>query len=451
MKDAVAVDLGATSGRFAAGRLEDGAIHFDVVEQTPHAPIERGGRLEWDIDSLMGICRRAVDYAEAHFAEATVGIDSWGVDFGFLDENGGLLRTPICYRDLSHTRVFEEMRSLRHELWRLTGIQHHPFNTCYQLIARRLEDPLLAEAHWLLLPDLLMAMMGAAPGYEMTHASTTQLLGTNGKWSREAFHLIDCRVPDREPVLPGGVVGAVRPTVRFARVGHHDTASAVCGLGTLADDQAFLNVGTWSLLGCMVDNPIVTAEAELGGFSNERSVDGRIRFLTNIPGFYVINRLHDELGIKAPVPSWLASADLTFSGRVNLMEERFFNPQSMPQAVGRSLRVAPGSPEDWAGVALGSLAETTARQLEGLENVTGRRFASVRVAGGGSASGDFCKALADATHRVVLAGPVEATIVGNLALQFLATGAIADTDTVGEVALRSFAMRRFEPSIFDPS
>jgi len=443
-RGAVAVDFGASSGRFAAGRLVEGRIEFEVIEQIPHAPIERNGRLVWDIDLLMGLVRRAADYASAHFSHATLGIDSWGVDHGFVDVYGDLIHPPVCYRDISHAAAFDRTSSYRGDLYRLTGVQHQPFNTLYQLIARREEDPHLSDraAMWMILPDLMGYLLMREANHEFTQASTTQLMGLSGEWATEAFAIAGWPLPEIQPRLPGELFGYVADRVRLASVGSHDTASAVLGLAPIEESTVFLNVGTWSLIGCILDSPIATPAAEAANFTNERCVDGRVRFLKNVPGFWVINRLHDELGVAAPVPQWLNRAELSAPGRLDLMAEALFNPDSMIDACRSMLDYAPASEEEWAGVALLSLIETLAEQPGQLSGLTGRKFDRIRVGGGGSQSELFCQLLAQRSGLRVLAGPSEATVLGNLAMQFRAAGVI---DNAEAIVAASSGMREFVP------
>lgn len=447
MFGAVAVDLGATSGRFAAGRLVDGRIEFEVIEQIPHQPVERNGRLEWDLDALLGLTRRAAEYASAHFERATLAIDSWGVDHGFLDLDGDLIGAPVCYRDPSHARAFESLKDERAKLYALTGVQHQPFNTLYQLVARREEDPSLPDrvSRWLILPDLIGWLLTRQAGYELTQASTTQLLGLDNGWSPEAFEIAGWPVPDLQPELPGQLGGYVADRVRLASVGSHDTASAVQGFGALGDDQMFLNVGTWSLVGTVIDRPIATPEAEAANFTNERTTDGRVRLLSNVPGFYVINRLHEELGVRASVPEWLARAESETEDRIDLFHEALFNPASMREACAAQLATPPATEAGWAHLALASLVDAIAKQRPALERLTGRTFRSIRVGGGGSQSAPFCEALAEKTGLAVQAGPTEVTVLGNLALQFLASRAFADRAEMEAALARSASVRTCEP------
>jgi rhamnulokinase len=446
---AVAVDLGATSVRYAAGTLEDERIDFQIVEQQTNAARDVGGHPCWDIEFMLTFCQAACAHAAALSPEATVGIDSWGVDHGFIGTDGRLVQPPACYRDPLHQAVFEELSAMRSRLYQLTGIAHQPFNTFYQLIARARQNPSLPSsgARWLILPDLILHLLGAEAGYERTQASTTQLMGLDGKWCQEAFDLAGWPAPPVQPEDPGQVAGKAEGGTRIVRVGSHDTASAVAGLGTLEDDEAFLNAGTWSLLGCILEKPLVNPEAEAANFSNEWTVDGRIRFLKNIPGFYVINRLHEELHVGESVPDWISRADQSYGARIDLFNPEFFNPPSMLEAVRNQIEQDPPTPEAWAGLALMSLAEGASDQLHQLEKIVGRKFAKIRLAGGGSNSRAFCEALANVTGRAVLAGPAEATVLGNLGAQFLAQGLFASWDELGAMLRRSLRLQTYFPGV----
>ena len=444
---AIAVDLGATSGRFAAGQLIDGQIKFEVIEQIPHAPRSENGRLVWDLDALMALVRRAADYGSHAYSTSTLAIDAWGVDHGFLDERGDLVMAPICYRDPSHAEMFERLAPYRAELYAETGIQHQPFNTVIQLAARRHENPSIVDrAHrWLLLPDLMGFLLTGEPHYELTEASTTQLMALDDTWSKRAFEIAGWPVPDLAPSHPGTLGGYVGKGIRWSTVGSHDTGSAVCGFGDLLDDEMFLNVGTWSLIGCILDRPNASTSAEAANFSNERTVDGRIRFLRNVPGFWVINRLHQELGIATTVPAWLQSGVRETAEVLDLFAEDLFNPESMRRACESTLRSIPKTVEGWAELALRSLVHAITDQRPALENLTGRRFRAIRVGGGGSQSAAFCQALATASGMTVFAGPAEATVLGNLAMQFLAQGAIADHPSLRKIVDASALRLTYQP------
>ncbi len=425
---AVAVDLGASSGRVALGELVAGRITFKVVEQQAHGAVESDDVLRWDIEKLLGLCEIARKLAVSCGAPS-IGIDSWGVDHGFLDAQGKLLAAPVCYRDESHARSFDALAAHRSRLFELTGCQHQPFNTIYQLHARLAANPdfLSLAADWLMLSDLLGYLLSGEKNMEATQASTTQLVGLDGKWCHEAFDLIGWPTPNRMPTLPGTLGGEVAPGVRIAHVGSHDTASAVCGFGSLGPTDLFLNIGTWTLVGAIIDAPDVSAGAREGNFSNERCVDGRVRFLRNIPGFYVLSRVHEELGIESSIPEWIESA-APWHDVANLMDPAYFNPESMLQMLSSTCRTKPSNRAEWAGLALNSVVAAIAEQPASTGAVLNRRFRRIRLGGGGSQSSQICQAIATATGLEVVAGPAEVTVLGNLAVQFVAQGALSWED-----------------------
>ncbi|MCH8980088.1 MAG: hypothetical protein IH945_12725, partial [Armatimonadetes bacterium] len=412
-----------------------------VIEQTAHEPVQ--GR--WNTALLFELCNKAAEYAAAHFKKSTVGIDTWGVDHGFLDKDNNLVEQPVAYRDESHVKAFKAMVQHRRRLFELTGIQHQPFNTVYQLAARREEHPdWPAKLKWLLLPDLFGLMLTGQRCHEQTMASSTQLLGLDGKWSEGALEIAGWPVPDQPPRPPGRIVGQIAEGVELASVASHDTASAVCGLGTLGEGDVFLNAGTWNVLGTVLDEPLASRTAEEGNWTNERAHDGRVRFLKNTPGFYVVNRLHDELGVKQPVAEWLQSADLSFGGKFDYFSPDLFNPKSMPPAVLELASKIPTDNSKWAAMALGSMVAATVPQPAQLGELVGRQFTRMRVAGGGSQSEQLCQGLADGTGLEVVAGPVEATLLGNLGMQFVAAGAVTLKELPALID-RSCSTRTYEP------
>jgi rhamnulokinase len=324
----------------------------------------------------------------------------------------------VAYRDNSHEKSFNALRSHRDELYLRTGIQHQPFNTIYQLAARKAEQPELIhqDTRWLLLPDLMGFLVTRQANYELTESSTTQLMGLDNTWSVEAFELAGWPVPDLQPSLPGHVGGYICDRVRLMEVGSHDTASAVFGLGPYSDGQVFLNIGTWSLLGRVVSNPIVNPEAQAANFTNERCVDGKVRFLKNVPGFWVMNRLHDELGISQSIPEWIESANLSVSERLDLESPALFSPDSMLAACAEQLKRQDFEPSVWSGICVNSLADCIAQNVSLLGRITGP-LSEIKVGGGASKSDLILAQLAEKTGMKITRSHPEATLVGNLRYQ----------------------------------
>ncbi|MBS1723351.1 MAG: hypothetical protein JSS66_10405 [Armatimonadetes bacterium] len=435
---AVAVDLGASSIRFAHGRLVEGVIEFQVVKQEPNTP---KGRC-WDIDLLVRFVQEAAEFAASH--GSSLGIDSWGVDHGFINDSGEVILGPVMYRDASHSEKCEQLRSMRRKLYELTGIAHQPFNTVYQLMARMEESPdIVRECEWLVMPDLLNFLLCGVRRHEKTQASTTQLMGTDGVWSTELFTELGLPFPKRHPQPSGEVIGS-RGNVPIVGVASHDTASAVLGVGELAEGDAYLNVGTWALLGVVAEKVNCSERAEGEGWTNEWGYGDSIRFLKNIPGFYVLNRVHEELGVPVSIGEWLGSRSKGFQGRFDPQHASLYNPESMLEACAALCSEMPADRAEWAQAALASLVECIAEDVPRLAATSGQPIRRLRVVGGGSRSEAFCSLLADTLGMPVLAGPVEATLLGNLVVQFAATGSLGK-DEVGQVVARSTSTRLYEP------
>lgn len=444
---AVAIDLGASSMRYALGEYQDGQIRYEIIEQVPNAALETNGRWTWDADKLLDFCKCAESKALHTGNSCTIGIDSWGVDHGFIGFDGSLIQQVVAYRDPSHVRCFDRLSPNRYRLFELTGIQHQPFNTIYQLAARMEEDPDLRfkAKCFLLLPDLLNYLLTGKVNCEFTQCSTTQLMGLDGKWCEEAFRLIDWPLPNLVPAMPGQVIGATQSGVPVVSVGSHDTASGVCGLGSLTQTTAFLNVGTWTLLGSLVDQPITNSAAQSANFTNERAVDGRVRFLDNIPGFYVANRLYDELQIARPLGEWLAHFEPSYLDSADLFHATLYNPRSMSETLVALVDRPPSNEAEFAALALNSMSAAIDQQLCHLEKATGERMEEIRAGGGGSGSATLCQMLADRLQRPIVAGPQEATLLGNLGMQFLSQGVIDGFEDLAKVIDRSTTHVRYEP------
>lgn len=443
MRKAVAIDLGASSARFAVGWQGPDGIAAEVVEQIPHAPVRRNGHDVWDIDALLGLCRRALDYARREGA-VSIGIDTWGVDHGFVRPDGSLIQAPVAYRDASHQAAFERMAEHRSWLYAQTGIQHQPFNTLYQLIARHEAQPELFEhgVRWLLLPDLLLHLLGGEAGYERSIASTTQLTGFDGNWNRAVFERFRFPAPDL-PVSAPGPAGEV-DGVRLMRVAGHDTACAVDGLGvgpSSSERTVFANLGTWALIGVVTARPADLSWAAEHNLTHEQTPWGDFRLLTNVPGFFILDRLHAELGVEVPMGAWLEQADLAREERIDAFDPALFAPESMVEAVSAQLGCSSLSREDWAGVALLSLVETLADRAKLLQ------ADRLRISGGGSRSARLCQLLADRAGVPVEVGPSEATVAGNLAIQlaFDADGRLDPEVAARRVAGQPTTLRTYVP------
>jgi rhamnulokinase len=464
---AAAVDLGASSGRVVLGRIGPDQLECQLVHRFPNDPIDVKGRLSWDIDALWDGVLTGLREASRHGAVESIGIDSWGVDYGLLDEQGTLLAPPAHYRDSRTTGVMERVRAQLGDafLYEATGLQFIAINTLYQLLAERPED--LERAHTLLMiPDLLCYRLNGAIGAERTIASTTQLYDVAaGTWSDAVFDAVG--LPRRlVPPLrePGERLGPLLPElrsqlglterVRLTSVASHDTASAVAAVPAEDEHFAYISCGTWSLVGVELDTPVRTQESLAANFTNEVGVDKTIRYLRNVTGLWLLQeslRHWRETGDEVTLEQVLQAAhhEPPLRSVIDAESDEFLPPGDMPGRI-RAYCRRTGQPEPVTPAAvtrcvLDSLALAHARVIRLAERLSGRRVDVVHIVGGGAQNTLLCQLTADACGRPVVAGPVEATSIGNLLVQARAAGVIADRAHGRELVRRTQPLRRYEP------
>jgi rhamnulokinase len=454
----VAVDLGASGGRALACSLQEGPggprLTMEEAHRFAHEPIylpRDGGRtLHWDAlrlwqEVLAGL-RRA---AHAHGAPASIGVDTWGVDFGLLDRHGALLGNPLCYRDeITAGMVDAAWREVgREEIFRRTGIQFMPLNTLYQLMGlQRHGSPLLPLADTLLMmPDLFHYWLGGERAAEYTIASTSQMLhATTRDWDRDLLtrlglpHLCLPRV-----VEPGTRLGTLRPlvaeetglpaSVAITCPASHDTASAVVATPGSGDDWAFLSAGTWCLFGAVSPRPVLDPAVLAAGFGNEGGVGGTVRLLRNITGLWLVQECRRHWAREGTDYAWselarLAEAAPPFLALVDPDDPAFAQPTRMPHAIAeycaRTGQRAPSAPGEFVRVALEGIALAVRRRRDQLARLLGRELRVLHVVGGGTKNTLLCRFLADALACPVLAGPTEATALGNALVQAVGAGAL---------------------------
>lgn len=462
----LAIDLGAESGRAMLGRLQAGILSLDEVCRFPNEPVRHHRSLQWDVLRLWLEIRRGLERASTHAPES-VGIDTWGCDYALLGEHGDLLENPYHYRDSRTDGVMAEVwqRVSREQIYSVTGIQFLTFNTLYQLYAACRETPKLiaAASRFATIPDLLNYWMTGELTAEYTMATTTQFVAAKTRsWATGLLDDLD--IPTRLlPALvePGTLVGEVRRDVCAALAGtpvvvpaSHDTGSAVASVFA-GGTTAFLSSGTWSLLGTELQAPVMTPKARDLNFTNEGGVCGTTRLLKNIGGLWLLQacrRSWAASGHDFPYEMLLAGAadePHAFRSLFDPDHRGFFQPPDMVAAMGDYCRQTgqpvPGSPAAFARAILESLAFKYRAVLQSLEELTGTRFEEIRIVGGGSRNRLLNQFTADATGRTVVAGPVEATALGNIAMQMLATGAVSSLGEARAIIERSFPVDRFEP------
>ena len=472
-----AIDLGAESGRVVVGTLANGRCTLTVANRFANRPRQTADGLRWDLDDLKTGITAGLRVAAAEGPLDAIGVDTWGVDYGLVDSAGNLLEAPWHYRDPRTEAISDEVaaRFGADALFARTGTAALPFNTIYQLVAHQRRDPaLLARAHRLLtIPDLLHLWLSGTMANEWSNAGTTGLTvaGTMA-WDREL--IAELGLPDHlfGAIVPSGArLGALRPELMAAcgMVGPapeiiapacHDTASAVAAVPGDAGRAAWISCGTWSLMGLVTDQPVTSAAARAAKLSNEVAYDGRTRLLTNIMGLWVLQecrRTWAATGGPDDYTSITGLAEAATPGAVIEVDDpRFFAPgapgDTMPERVITWCREhgqpVPDSPGAIARAIIAGLAQAYRGTLDRLRDVTGATPEVIHLIGGGSRNRLLCRLTAEACGLPVLAGPDEATALGNVLVQARGLGAFASAtdDQLRALAIASAQVERFAPS-----
>ncbi|WP_433831529.1 rhamnulokinase [Actinoplanes sp. CA-015351] len=437
-----AVDLGASSGRVVVGRFGDNGLELNVVHRFANDPVRVGGTLHWDI---LALHRGMIEGLRKAGPVDSIGIDSWAVDYGLIDASGALLGNPVHYRD-SRT---DGIAAATTDLYPVNGLQTLPFNTVYQLMAARCTPQYAVAQHLLLVPDLLAYWLTGEIGAEYTNASTTGLLDVRTQeWSLTLISDLGLRAEVLPPVRhPGEVIGFHEGTPVVA-VGSHDTASAIVGVPAEGSDFVYISCGTWSLVGLELDEPVLSDASRAANFTNEGGVDQTIRYLRNVMGLWPLQECLREWG-SPDLPELLkeAAAEPGLTYVVDLDDPVFMPPGDME---GR-LRKLAGLPAE-AGRAtitrciLDSLALAQRRALRQAQELSGRSVSTVHLVGGGALNELLCQLTADASGLPVLAGPVEATAIGNLLVQARAAGVVeGGLDAMRALVRETQRIVRYEP------
>ena len=432
-----AVDLGASSGRVIVAQIEDGRLDLTEAHRFANTPVRVGGRLHWDIDGLYAEVLAGLRSA-AGSGLASVGIDSWAVDYGLLDGSGRLIEDPVHYRDGRTEGVMEAVVADvgADLLYGVSGLQLLPFNTVFQLMA----EPVPERADTLLLiPDLLgYRLTGGAVGAETTNASTTALRDVrSGEWATELMETLDIPVRLFPPLRdPGSMVGHLTaetglPAVPLLAVASHDTASAVLAVPAAGPRFAYVSSGTWSLVGVELDQPVLTADSRLAGFTNEVGLDGTIRYLRNVMGLWLLQECARSWNVTDLGPLLAAATDVApFGALIDAADRVFLPPGDMPDRIAAyCVRTGQRPPADRAATVrciLESLALGHRAGVRDAVRLSGRDVDVVHIVGGGSRNEPLCQFTADACGLPVIAGPAEATAIGNALVQARADGFSGD-------------------------
>lgn len=466
----LAADFGGGSGRVIAGWLEDGKLTMEEIHRFGNRQVRLGDHVYWDFPALFEDMKAGLKKAASKGYEVeSIGVDTWGVDFGLIDRDGQLLGNPVCYRDARTAgmteKLFETLNPTEH--YATTGIQVMEINTLAQLLSIKGTAQLEAAEHLLFMPDLFSYFLTGKATNEYCIASTSELLDAKRReWSWETIEALG--LPKRifgDIVMPGTVRGELRKDiaeetglkdVKVIAVGSHDTASAVAAVPAIEGDGpvAFLSSGTWSLLGIELPEPILTEEARQAEFTNEGGVGGRIRFLQNITGLWILQRLMAEWKERGEEQTFgellPAAAQASISSIIPVADAAFTNPPSMEKAISdycrQSNQPEPQTKGEFVRCLFQSLAKKYKDAIEGVNGLLPESLKRLHIIGGGSQNGLLNQFTADALGIPVWAGPVEATAMGNILVQAMAAGEVADLAELREVVRRSVTPKVFEPN-----
>jgi rhamnulokinase len=462
-----AVDLGATSGRVMLGRVGPDELSVEAVHRFPNDPIRLLDGLHWNVldlyrNLLIGL-RKAV---RAQPGLAGVGIASWAVDYGLVSSNR-LINNPYHYRDERTARGVELVHKIADHatLYGMNGLQFQPFNSIYQLAVDHEAEVIDDTTRMLMIPDLLGFWLTGEQVAERTNASTTGLLDiSTGSWNATLIDKMSLPRSLFPPLVdPGSRIGSLRDDVAaevgaavdVIAVGSHDTASAVVGVPLTEPGSAYISSGTWSLVGVELDKPVLTEDSMDANFTNEGGVDGKIRYLRNVMGLWLLSesiRTWEKEGLSVELTQLLVEA-AAVSTTVPIFDANhpsLLPPDDMPKRIAAlcaaASRAAPDSPAMFARSIVESLAEAYATAIDDAERLSGQKINTVHIVGGGSQNTLLCQLTANRTGRPVLAGPVEATAVGNVLIQGRAAGLVR-----GELSeLRALVARTFPPVEYQP-
>jgi rhamnulokinase len=467
----IAVDLGAESGRVVVGHLDQDQLRLEEMHRFANGPVRVLDSLHWDVLRLWSEIKQGLAKAAKAYGSslAGVGLDTWGVDFGLLAADDTLLGNPYHYRDSRTDKMMEAAFKIvpRQEIFERTGIQFMQLNSLYQLLAMvKADAPALRAARTFLnMPDLFHFWLSGRKANEFSIATTSQCYDPRaGDWAREMLDMLG--IPSHifgEIVQPGTILDRLRPAVAeetgcppmpVIAPGSHDTASAVAAVPARDEDYVYLSSGTWSLIGVEVREPVINQQTLEANLTNEGGVDKTFRLLKNIMGLWLVQECRREWSRRGQAFSYdelteMAAGAPPFGSLVDPGDPRFLAPGDMPARIQAYCRdsgqPAPESRGEIVRCALESLALEYRRVTENLSRLVGKPLRTIHIVGGGSKNKLLDQFTADATGRTVVAGPVEATAVGNILTQALALGQIGSLQDGRDLVRRSFRVETFEP------
>jgi len=453
----LAVDIGASSGRTLVGTIEQGTIRLEETYRFENGMQEVEGAKRWD---LAGLLEEVTNGIRASGDVDGIGIDTWGVDYGLLDAQGELVDLPFAYRDPRHADAVPEVYRLvsKQRLYEIAGMQEMPFNTIFQLVAEKMKRPQVLDraARMLMMPELLTYRLTGEAVSEYSACSTTGLLNAKARdWDMDLVRTLG--LPERifGPIRMPGAQAGTFDGVPVYLPAMHDTGSAVAAVPAVEGGEwAYLSSGTWSLIGAELDEPVLTQEALEANFTNEGGVDGKIRFLKNINGLWLIQecrRIWAEGGKPMEFGEIAAAAEASdFAATFDPNDPRFLAPANMVDEIAADLaergQPLPQTEGDLARCCYLSLAKAYRRELDRLQQVTGKRFERLHIVGGGVRADLLNRMAAEEVGIPVHAGPAEATAIGNLCVQAMACGVFGSLHEARQAIAEALPVTVYEPS-----
>lgn len=469
IKQLLAFDFGASSGRAMLGRYDGNRIGLEEIHRFANDPVMVGGTLFWDVLRLFHEIKQGLIKVKPHGQIDSLGIDTWGVDFGLIDDRGYLLENPVHYRDTRTQGIMDEVfRTVpKDELYQRTGTQFLNFNTLFQICSLKLQRPELLKraAKLLLMPDLFLYLLTGRQQAEFTIASTGQMINPRtGDWDFELLRRLDLPADILCPVVsPGTMAGLLSPAIcselgvrpiPAVAVTSHDTASAVVAVPAASEDFVYISSGTWSLMGIESPVPLINEQTFGFNFTNEGGYNRTTRFLKNIMGLWLIQESRRQWIREGADVSYAdlereALACEPFKCLIDPDDDSLATPGDMPGRIRELCRKSGQPVPAGRGEVVRCIYESLALKYritkDQIESVTGRRYPALHIVGGGTKDGLLSQFTANATGSRVIAGPIEATALGNMAVQLLAQGVLRDLQDARRVIANSFDLKFYQP------
>ncbi|MBS4194242.1 rhamnulokinase [Lederbergia citri] len=461
----IAIDIGASSGRLVAGKVENGKLNIKEIHRFPNGFKNKNFTYVWEIDHLLAEILKGLSIVKSMgYEDCTVGIDTWAVDYALVGKDGKRLNEVVSYRDHRTDYSIEKFTKIisKEKIYEKTGIQFLPFNTIYQLFEEN-KDLLNETEKILMIPDYLGFRLTGIAAAETTNTSTTQLMNVKKRtFDPELLEAISIKTEQfGELVEPGNILGTLRqewfpdydlPNCTIINIASHDTASAIIGTPGEGENWAYLSSGTWSLLGMELDSPVINETSFKENYTNEWGAFGTYRFLKNIMGLWILQEVQRKLQEEVTFEQLIEEAKQVkpYSQFINFDDQRFLNPENMIDEIqsycSETNQSTPITPGELAAAVFYNLAIMYAVAIEELELIVGKKIEHLHVVGGGSRNEFLNQLTADLSKKIIYSGPIEATAIGNLVMQLISTDKINSLQAGRLLVSESFDIKKYEPS-----